>query len=147
MPAPLVSSATSALFGKKAGSPTTSSAPSTAPVMEASPPMTATAITSNDAVASKRSVVNCWTSPTSSPPARPASAPDTANAKSFTRVGERPMADAASSLSRTASIDAAKTTSPHARNCDDRKRERAEAHPVVACVQVRARTSRSLGAA
>ena len=44
-------------------------------------------------------------SPASNPPARPASVPEIANAVSLMRVGDKPAAAVARSLSRTAIID------------------------------------------
>ena len=104
MPTPLVSRAISGLSGKKAGNPTMSSAPRTAPVIDARPPTTAMATTLSESMTRKRSGSKETRSPPNRPPARPARKPLIPKAVSLVRVGERPKAAAACSLSRTASI-------------------------------------------
>ena len=62
-------------------------------------------MTRNDSVAGKSPGAPAVTSPTRSPPARPAIQPPIPKAVSFTEVGEIPREAAACSLSRTAIID------------------------------------------
>ena len=67
--------------------------------------MTAMATTRSDSSGENAVGPNCTRSPAMSPPAKPASAPETANATSFIRMGDTVNAAALCSLSRTAISD------------------------------------------
>jgi len=87
------------------GSPTTQSAPSTAPATDDRPPMTTIEMTRSDSAAGKSPGCARVSSPTNKPPARPAIHPPMPNAVIFTAPGEMPSDAAARSLSRTAIIE------------------------------------------
>ena len=98
-----VSSRTVWLLGQNAGSPTTQSAPVTAPVRLPRPPITAIATRlSESGTVKKRSVYPIVTTrPPRSAPPRPEMKPPSANAVSFAFTGDTVSAAAPGSFSRT----------------------------------------------
>ncbi len=102
---PEVASLTAAVGPSRAGSPTTYTAPSTAPVIDPRPPMTTMPTMASESAGAKASGPNCTVRPASSAPAKAAIAPGRAKATSFVLDGEIPNEAAARSLSRTAMMD------------------------------------------
>ena len=90
-------------------------APSTAPSMEPSPPMTTMETTRMEKVGSKVSVENRSVAKARHTPAYPAMKPDRAKASSLVRASGMPMAPAPVSLSRTAISRRATPRSRHNR--------------------------------